>query len=583
MFKKKKESKFSKKFRKATSFLEEKVTSLTNVDWIIIGIFVVFYSIISFNNLGTLQNPQTYYRFTSTGEEVGVELVSDSQEVSMIRHYAGDDEGTYNLFISDDGNSFVQIDKVLEQKSVFAWNDTYISKKFKYLKIVANQDGGSLGDIQLYDAYGNKLETRASDDQSNVIVDELDTVPARISYLNSSYFDEIYFARTAYEYAHGITVEEWTHPPLGKLIQMIPILLFGMSTFAYRFMGNVAGILMIPTIYVFAKDMFKKRKWAVLAAVLMTFDCFHFAQTRMGTVDSFLVLFIMLSSLFMYRYVCLDDSASIRKKLTNLGLSGLFIGCSIATKWTGFYAGLALCIAFFTHFIVSNIKGRRNHKKVRFEKDDLTVILSCVLFFVIVPVVIYVLCYLLFPNMYPYHIDGIGDIFKQTGEMFKYHSTLDATHDFASPWYTWPIMKRPVWYYVGYFNGDLKGTITGIGNPAIWWFGILGAIYCLVDAIKNRRKETLYIVLFIACTWLPYVFIGRIMFMYHYFPVLPFIMLANVALIKWLTDLIDDNSIYYFYIGVVILFFIYFFPIISGTVKTAEFIDKFKWFKSWFF
>lgn len=583
MFKKKKESKFGKKIRKMTNFLEEKVTKLTKLDLIIIGIFVLFYSVISFNNLGTLQNPQTFYRFTYVGEEVGIELVGESTEVSMIRHFTGDDDGSYKLYISDDGNTFSEIDQTLEQESVFAWKDTYISKKFKYLKIVSNWDSGSLGDIQLYDAYGNKLQTKASDDQSIVINDELDTVPIRISYLNSSYFDEVYFARTAYEYANGLTTEEWTHPPLGKLIQMIPILFLGMNTFSYRLMGNIAGILMIPVIYIFAKDLFKKRKWAILAAILMTFDCFHFAQTRMGTVDSFLVLFIMLSSLFMYRYCSLDDNAPLKKKLINLGLSGIFVGCSIATKWTGFYAGLALCIAFFTHFIISNIKGRKNHKKVKFEKDDLIVILSCIGFFVIIPLVIYILCYLLFPNLYPYHINGISDIIKETEAMYKYHATLDATHDFTSKWYTWPLMVKPVWYYVSYFNGDLKGTITGIGNPAIWWFGILGAIYVLIDTIKNRKKETSYILLFILCMWLPYVFIGRIMFMYHYFPVLPFIMLANVALIKWITDKINDNSVYYFYIGVVILFFIYFFPIISGSIETANFIDKFKWFKSWFF
>ena len=582
MFKKKKKNGFGSKIKKATSFLEEKVTKLTKVDWIIIGIFVIFYSVISFNNLGTLENPQTYYHFTYTGEEVGVELES-VKDVSMIRHFTGDDDGSYTLYISDDGNSFTQLDVTLEQNSVFAWNDTYISQSFKYLKIVSNQDGGSLGEIQIYDNYGNKLLTKASDDQSAVITDELDTVPIRISYLNSTYFDEVYFARTAYEYLHGIQIDEWTHPPLGKLIQMIPIMLFGMCTFAYRFMGNIAGILMIPTIYVFAKDMFKKRKWAVLAAILMTFDCFHFAQTRMGTVDSFLVLFIMLSSLFMYRYICLDDEDKIKTKLVNLGLSGLFIGCAIATKWTGFYAGLALCIAFFTHFIISNIKGRKNHKKVKFEKDDLIVILSCVLFFVLIPVLIYVLCYLLFPNVYPYHTNSLGNIIKQTGEMYKYHSTLDATHDFSSKWYTWPLMIKPVWYYVGYFNGNLKGTISGIGNPAIWWFGILGMIYVLVDAIKNKNKNTTYILLFILCMWLPYIFIGRIMFMYHFFPVLPFVMLANVALIKWITEKLNDNCVYYFYIGVVILMFVYFFPIISGSIETTNFIEKFKWLSTWIF
>ncbi|MCI8518820.1 MAG: hypothetical protein HFJ51_01500 [Clostridia bacterium] len=42
----------------------------------------------------------------------------------------------------------------------------------------------------------------------------------------------------------------------------------------------------------------------------------------------------------------------------------------------------------------------------------------------------------------------------------------------------------------------------------------------------------------ILSTWLPYALIGRIMFMYHFFPTLPFVMLAIVVFIKTLDKLI---------------------------------------------
>ena len=60
-----------------------------------------------------------------------------------------------------------------------------------------------------------------------------------------------------------------------------------MAPFYWRLMGNIAGIIMIIVMYLFGKEMFKKRKYALIAALLMTFDTFHFAQTRMGTIDSF--------------------------------------------------------------------------------------------------------------------------------------------------------------------------------------------------------------------------------------------------------------------------------------------------------
>lgn len=620
------------------SGLSDNTSKIEKKDWIIIGMFVLFYLIISFYRLGTLESPKTYYPFTYEGESIGITFPSGNQEVSKMRYYVGPETGKYTVLVSSDGESYTEVAN-FESTYVFSWEDLDINQNFKYLKLVAQTSGSYLGEVQLYDQYGNKLLAKASDDQSMVVLDELETVPAKISYLNSSYFDEIYFARSAYEYAHGIDAMEWTHPPLGKLLMMIPVFLFGMSTFSYRLMGTLAGMLMIPVIYILAKRIFKNRKWAILAGLLMTFDTFHFAHTRMGTVDSFLVLFIMLSALFMYQYISFDKNARLKPKLKNLFLSGLFMGLSIATKWTGLYAGLALAIVFFADLVYKYTDKRTKISEVIFmqlillflffvaivpimvyyitalvttmklastftiyyyifaliafmivlivkllkkNKDLWKLFASCFVFFIVIPLVIYLLCYLLFPNVYGYQ-DGILGIIEQTKNMYNYHAGLLEGHDFSSKWYTWPLMIKPVWYYVGYYGGNIKSTIVGIGNPAIWWFGIASIVYTLISAIFKRKKEVLFIIVFIACCFLPYLFIDRAMFMYHYFPTLPFMMLAIVAFIKWITDKFKSNSIYLFYVGLVILLFFIFYPVASGMLTTSDYIDSLKWLSSWIF
>lgn len=578
MKKKKNEDDKNTFFSKFKSYLRDNSRKLGKTDWIIIGVFVLFYAIISFNNLGTLENPQTFYKFTNAGDEAGIELENNIEQISKIRVYSGNETGSYDIFTSNDGENYDFL-ITIEQTMAFSWSDFTLDKSFKYLKLVSKDFDTSIGEIQLYDQYGEKVSVVASDDQSEVLLDEKNTVPATISYLNSAYFDEIYFARSAYEYIHGIPTNEWVHPPLGKLIMTIPILLFGMNTFAYRFMGNIAGILMIPVIYALAKNIFKNRKWAILAGILMTFDCFHFAQTRMGTVDSFLVLFIMLSALFMYKYIVMDKNDKLNKKLLNLFLSGLFIGCSIATKWTGLYAGLALAIIFFGNMIYQNWKKPKDEK----DPDLIKVLLASVVFFVVIPLTIYVLSYLLFPTIYPNKVEGISGLIEQTKNMYEYHSKLTATHDFSSAWYTWPIMYKPVWYYVSYPGGDIVSTIVGIGNPAIWWFGVVAALFTLVMSILKRKREYLFITVFILCSWLPYLFIGRCMFMYHYFPTLPFIMLAIVALVKFITQKIRSNSFYLGYVILVVVLFILFYPVISGMLTSADYVNSLKWLKSWIF
>ena len=80
-------------------------------------------------------------------------------------------------------------------------------------------------------------------------------------------------------------------------------------------------------------------------------------------------------------------------------------------------------------------------------------------------------------------------IYNITPRIYNYHSKLEEEHPFSSKWYTWPISYKPVWYYVGYYGGNIKSTIVGIGNPAIWWLGIVASIFTLVMAILKRRKE----------------------------------------------------------------------------------------------
>ena len=63
--------------------------------------------------------------------------------------------------------------------------------------------------------------------------------------------------------------------------------------------------------------------------------------------------------------------------------------------------------------------------------------------------------------------------------MYIYQSTLKATHPYASPWYSWPLMFNPfnaathvpLWLESTSLPNGLQSTIVLLGNPALWWFG----------------------------------------------------------------------------------------------------------------
>lgn len=95
--------------------------------------------------------------------------------------------------------------------------------------------------------HANEASTLFSDPEN--LLDEQDTLEGEPSWYNSTYFDEIYHARTAFELLNGTSVYEWTHPPLGKVLMSWCIALFGMTPFGWRFAGCMAGILMLPFMY----------------------------------------------------------------------------------------------------------------------------------------------------------------------------------------------------------------------------------------------------------------------------------------------------------------------------------------------
>lgn len=87
----------------------------------------------------------------------------------------------------------------------------------------------------------------------------------------------------------------------------------------------------------------------------------------------------------------------------------------------------------------------------------------------------------------------------------------------------------------------------------------------------------------ILATWLPFAFIGRIMFLYHFFPTLAFYILTIVAFIKMLNDQTKYNAILIAYILIVIAVFMIFYPVTSGMTVSKEYVESIKWLKTWTF
>ena len=125
----------------------------------------------------------------------------------------------------------------------------------------------------------------------------------------------------------------------------------------------------------------------------------------------------------------------------------------------------------------------------------------------------------------------------------------------------------------------MRGSISTIGNMIIWIGGIIGFIYSLIRLKKDKVSQLLVIA--IISLLLPYMFINRAMFLYHYYPALIFVIIALVNLVYMLDKKIKYSS--YIVILCSLIFFIIYFPVISGIVVKSDYLERLRLFSSWIF
>ena len=416
------------------------------------------------------------------------------------------------------------------------------------------------------------------------LFDEQDTLPLWLGFRNGMYFDEIYHARSAYEMLHGLYCYENTHPPLGKLLIGVGILIFGMNPFGWRIVGTLFGIAMLPLMYVFCKRMTRSTPLSALGCWLLAFDFMHFVQTRIATIDVYITFFVIAMYLFMYEYVFLTaNDKRLKAAARPLLLCGVSMGLGIACKWTGVYAGVGLAVIFFA----SLLSQRRNWESAAdYRRRAWRTIGLCVVFFVVIPAVIYCLSYIPFEDGSTH--STLRKMLDNQRDMFAYHIGEISDHRFASRWYEWPIMKKPIWYFADIItgsegNGGLRQNISAFGNPAVWWLGIPAAIYMLWRALRRKDPTAAFLLVGYCAQFLPWSLISRTTFIYHYFPSVPFVVLMLIHSLSCLK--LSPRALRTVCLGYGALafgLFLLFYPVLSGQSVEASFItEHLRWLDSW--
>lgn len=369
----------------------------------------------------------------------------------------------------------------------------------------------------------------------------------RLDYPNQYVFDEVYHAYTAKEYLKGNkdawspwgksteegTAFEWLHPPIEKEIMTASMyLLHTTDAWAWRLPGALFGILSVFLVYKLGQLFFKNETIALLSAFIFSIDGLVFVQSRIGMNDVYLVTFVLVSVIFFVkqRYI----------------LSALFMGISMATKWPGI---------FLIFMYLPILLYQRHFKKM--------------LYFILIPPVIYLLSYT------HYFIMGYrwSDLIELHRQIWWYQTNLKATHDYSSPWWSWPLNLYPIWYYVDYQKNNIA-NIFASGNSVVFWVGCAAVILTIIEAVKKRVASLFVILLGFFIFWLPWALSPRIMFLYHFSPSVPFLSLALGYQLVTLGES-RNRRLIIILITLMIINFILIYPFLTGIPLPKSFINLF--------
>ena len=452
----------------------------------------------------------------------------------------------------------------------------------------------------------------------------------RLSYPSDLIFDEAYYPPEAgeilqfgYEYNRGYTFI--VHPPLGKWCIAVGEYLFGYNSLGWRFPSALAGAISIVILARIVRRMTRSTLLGLVAGLLLTFDGLSFVLSRTGILDIFIQPFVLAG------FACLViDRDRYRAHLatvvstmdTSLGTfgpragprgwrlsAGMLLGLACSVKWSGIYflAGFA---------IMSLLWDRAARKSAGVSRPTGAAALrdlpGAAWALGVLPVLTYLLTWTGWfvgetsqgrhwaeqnpETSYPFIPGAIRSLWHMHVEMFTFHSGLDSAHPWESKPWSWLVDGRPILLWnpqeLTDGNGDqIVRYILMVGTPALWFAFAPAMVWMVWRMLAHRDWRAAAVLVGISAGWLSwFANLERTMFIFYMAPVVPFFVMAVALMLGDVLGRARDSALrrqfglgaISLYIALVVLNFVYLYPILTGLPLSHDAWLARMWFPSWF-
>jgi len=440
-------------------------------------------------------------------------------------------------------------------------------------------------------------------------------------------FDEVFYGNFISHYWQGAYFFD-QHPPFVKLLFEALGQVFGVSRYSadWSSIGNalpaavvdlriipmIAGAILPLVIYALCRRLGCSKLAAFTGATLISLENSLVVQSRFLLPDVIMLLTGFTAILAYIEY---------RRRLSGKGRHRWFLYAStilaaltLSTKWTGLtFLFLILCLELYQ--LREDMKPSRGEWKPILRRFS-----GFAGIYLGVSVAIYVLLFAFHFAALPK--SGPGDVFMTPAfdktlagskyaadpaiapeafpakfielnrAMYVANRDMVATHPYSSKWYTWPIMWRPIFYWQSAVSNSTRSYIYLLGNPFIYWLGTISMAGLSLSALVSlwykklrlksveRNRTLFFLILGYLANLLPFIFIGRVMFLYHYESALVF----SIMCIAFLVDLLPGRKkaiAVALILALALAAFIYWSPLTYGTPLTDQQLQARMWLSSW--
>lgn len=360
------------------------------------------------------------------------------------------------------------------------------------------------------------------------------------------------------------------HPPLGKWTIALGEAVFGATPLGWRIAVAILGVLGVLLTARIARRLTRSNLIGTIAGLLLAIDGMHLVLSRTGLLDLTLGFWVLVAfgcllldrdrtrGRIAQRLLAGEPMQDLRDEhlaggsLLGMGLGArpwrwaavVALGLACSVKWSALW----FVVAFLLMSLLWDVSLRR---MLGGQHPWVATAVRAIPFGLISLVVIVVLYTLSWtgwflsdlgyardwaqaqgPSLVP---DALRSLWHYHGEAWRFHVGLNSPHSYASNPLSWPFQSRPTsfsWETVKEVtpqcpSGNCAAEVLALGNPVIWWAGIVAMVHQLWRWAGRRDWRSGAVLCGIAAGWLPWLlYLDRTIFTFYTVVYAPFLVMA---------------------------------------------------------